>query len=84
MERSLLLRADATGISIVSGGQGHHFEVLGIPADYTDSEALAIVEAVRAAGVLPAPPGRGKAIRITWKAIVEKGIASGVLAEQDQ
>ncbi len=83
MERSLLLRADGTGAYIASAGQSHQFEVLGIPEDYTDSEALAIVEAVCAAGMLAPPADAGKPIRITWSALIEKGIAWGVLAEQD-
>jgi hypothetical protein len=61
-------------------------EVLGMPEGYTDTEALAIIDAVYGAGILEAPARGGTAggqIRITWAALVEKRIVAGVLAEED-
>jgi len=84
MTRSLLFAVDAMGgLRIASAGQAPLLEVLAIPSDYADAEALAIIDAVRSEGILQMPPGATKPIRITWSAIVERGIASGVLAEQD-
>lgn len=84
MTRSLLFAADAMGaLRVASAGQSPLLEVLAIPSDYADADALAIIEAVRSAGVLQMPPGATKPFRITWSAIVERGIASGILAEQD-
>ena len=61
-------------------------EVLDIPEEYTDTEVLAIVDTVYKAGVLKAPGRSGVAggpVRITWAALVEKGKAAGVLAEEN-
>jgi len=61
-------------------------EVLGIPEDYADAEALVIIDAVYGAGVLEARARGGTAggqIRITWAALVEKGIVAGVLVEEE-
>ena len=61
-------------------------EVLDIPEDYTYVEVLAITDTVYKAGILKAPGRSGVAggpVRITWAALVEKGMAAGVLAEED-
>ena len=60
-------------------------EVLDIPEDYTDTEVLAITDTVYKAGVLKAPGRSGVAggpVRITWAALVEKGMAAGVLGDR--
>jgi hypothetical protein len=61
-------------------------EVLTVPDDYTDSAAQQIAESVLLSGAIEnrARTGtRGGPIRITWAALVEKGIAVGVLAQED-
>jgi hypothetical protein len=61
-------------------------EVLAIPEDYTDEAALQITETVHKAGILEgrARAGtRGGPVRITWAALVEKGIGAGVLEQVD-
>jgi hypothetical protein len=61
-------------------------EVLTVPDDYTDSAVQEIAESVLRSGVIEsrARAGtRGGPIRITWAALVERGIAVGVLAQED-
>ena len=61
-------------------------EVLSIPDDYTDAAAQQIAESVLKSGVIEnrARAGaQGGPIRITWAALVEKGISVGVLEQQD-
>ncbi|MGA2612787.1 MAG: hypothetical protein ABSG38_04975 [Spirochaetia bacterium] len=61
-------------------------EVLTVPDDYTDASAQQIAESVLNSGVIenPARGGTGGgSIRITWAALVEKGIAAGVLAQEN-
>jgi len=61
-------------------------EVLTVPDDYTDASAQQIAESVLNSGVIENPPwagARGGSIRITWAALIEKGIAAGVLAQED-
>jgi hypothetical protein len=61
-------------------------EVLTVPDEYTDSAAQEIAESVLKSGAIEgrARAGtRGGPIRITWAALVEKGIAVGVLAQED-
>jgi hypothetical protein len=60
-------------------------EVLSIPEEYSDEAALLIAETVHKAGILETRArvgSRGGPVRITWAALVEKGIAAGVLEEQ--
>jgi len=62
------------------------FEVLGVPEEYTDEAAQQITETVHKAGVIVGRArtgNRGGPIRITWTALVEKGIAAGVLEQID-
>jgi hypothetical protein len=61
-------------------------EVLTVPDDYSDAAAQEIAESVLRSGAIEsrARTGtRGGPIRITWAALVEKGIAVGVLAQED-
>jgi hypothetical protein len=61
-------------------------EVLGIPDDYADDAVQTIAEQVFLSGAME---GRARAgahggpVRITWAALIEKGMAIGVLEEQD-
>ena len=61
-------------------------EVLGVPEEYTDDAAQQITEIVHKAGVIVGRArtgNRGGPIRITWTALVEKGIEAGVLEQID-
>jgi hypothetical protein len=61
-------------------------EVLSVPDDYPDEAALQITDTVHKAGILEirARTGtRGGPTRITWAALIEKGIAAGVLEQVD-
>jgi hypothetical protein len=49
----------------------------GIPAEYSDSEALEVLRALLAEGLIEY--GRAR-----WKTAVEDGIAAGVLAEESR
>jgi hypothetical protein len=85
MTRSLLFATDPTGtLRVVSPGRTPLFEVLAVPGEYSDEEALAIACAVHAAGCLQGLPGAGRPVRITWRALIEKGIACGVLEEKEE
>ena len=85
--RFLYFTTDETGeLCIASTIQRAIIEVLDIPEEYTNTEALAITDAAHKAGILRAPDRggvTGEPVRITWAALVEKGIAGGVLAEED-
>jgi len=61
-------------------------EVLSVPDDYTDAAAQQIAESVLTSGVIESRAragAQGGPIRITWAALVEKGISIGVLEQQD-
>ena len=61
-------------------------EVLLVPDDYTEAATGQIADSVMESGVIEgrARAGtRGGPIRITWDALVEKGIAAGVLEQED-
>ena len=85
--RFLYFTTDETGeLCISSTMQSTIIEVLDIPEDYTDVEALAITATVHKACILKASDRGGAAggpVRITWAALVEKGMATGVLAEEE-
>lgn len=85
--RSLYFIADESGeLCIASTMQRAIIEILDIPEEYTNDEVLAITDTVHTAGILKAPDRGGVAggpVRITWAAHVEKGMAAGVLAEDD-
>lgn len=84
---SLELATEATGKQCLACATRQVvLEVLDIPEDYTIAEALAIVEAVFQDGILPLPAqgeGEEEPGRISWTSLIEKGIAAGVLTEQD-
>ena len=87
MTRSLFFTADASGVLALATSMEHAIvEVLAVPEDYPDEAALQITETVHKAGILEvrARAGtRGGPVRITWAALVEKGIAAGVLEQVD-
>jgi hypothetical protein len=61
-------------------------EVLSVPEDYTDESALQIAESVFLSGVIESRARvgtQGGPIRITWEALVERGIEAGVLGQED-
>jgi len=61
-------------------------EVLTVPDDYTDDAVRLIAESVFNSGAIEGRArsgGRGGPIRITWAALVEKGMDAGVLAQED-
>jgi hypothetical protein len=85
--RSLYFTADPSGALALATSMEHAIvEVLAVPDDYPDEAALQITETVHKAGILEvrARAGtRGGPVRITWAALVEKGIAAGVLEQVD-
>jgi hypothetical protein len=61
-------------------------EVLSIPEDYENDSALQIAESVFNSGAIESrvrAGTRGGPIRITWEALVERGIEAGVLDQED-
>ena len=61
-------------------------EVLTIPDDYSDAAVQSIAESVLSSGAIKSPArsgAQGGPVRITWAALIEKGIAGGVLEEQE-
>jgi hypothetical protein len=87
LTRSLYFTTDPSGALALATTMEHAIvEVLAVPEDYPDSAALQITESVHKAGILEvrARAGtRGGPVRITWAALIEKGIASGVLEQVD-
>jgi hypothetical protein len=87
LTRSLYFTTDPTGALALATTMEHAIvEVLAVPEDYPDSAALQITESVHKAGILEvrARTGtRGGPVRITWAALIEKGIAAGVLEQVD-
>lgn len=85
--RSLFFTADSSGSLGLAKSMEHAvFEVLAIPDDYPDEAALQIAESVHKAGILETRARTGTRVgpvRITWAALVEKGIAAGVLEQID-
>lgn len=85
--RSLYFTAGAEGRLAPATTMEHAvLEVLWVPNDYTETAALQIAESVLQSGVIEsrARTGtRGGPVRITWEALVEKGIAAGALAQED-
>lgn len=87
MNRSLFftLEGDAK-LGVATAMEQAVLEVLTVPDDYTDSAVQEIAESVLQSGAIEsrARAGtRGGPIRITWAALVERGIAVGVLAQED-
>ncbi len=87
MTRSLLFEIQVDGkLGTAADMEKAVLEVLAIPDDYTDASALLVAESVLNAGAIEnrARDGtRGGPIRITWEALVERGIAAGVLVQED-
>ena len=87
MIRSLYFTIEPDGtLGLAKAMEQAAFEVLGIPEEYTDAAAQQITESVHKAGILVARArvgARGGPVRITWAALVEKGIAAGVLEQVD-
>ncbi len=87
MNRSLFYTVGVDGKLMAATTMGHAvLEVLAVPDDQADASALEITESVLQSGVIEnrARAGtRGGPIRITWEALVEKGVAADVLALED-
>ncbi len=87
MTRSLFFTTDDAGALALATSMEHAIiEVLAIPEDYADDAVQQITESVHKAGILDvrARVGtRGGPVRITWAALIEKGIAAGVLEQID-
>ena len=87
MNRSLFFTVGDDGKLRAATSMGHAvLEVLAVPDDHSDASALEIAESVVQSGVIEnrARTGtQGGPIRITWAALVEKGIAADVLALED-
>ncbi len=87
MNRSLFFTKEADGTLALATTMEHAIlEVLAVPDDYPDTAAQQIADSVYRAGILEARARtgtRGGPVRITWAALVEKGIAAGVLENQD-
>jgi hypothetical protein len=85
--RSLYFALDSSAtLSVATSMESAVVEVLSVPEDYTDEAALQIVDSVHKAGILElrARTGsRGGPTRITWAALIEKGISAGVLEQVD-
>jgi hypothetical protein len=79
-------RQDDGTLSLATSMEHAIIEVLSIPDDYTDGQAQQIAESVYKAGIIVGRArtgARGGPLRITWSALVEKGIAAGVLEQKD-
>jgi len=77
---------DDMNVGLATAMEHAVLEVLKVPDDYSDSAARQIAESVLRAGAIDsrARAGtRGGPIRVTWAALVERGMAAGVLAEED-
>jgi hypothetical protein len=85
--RSLYFTSGPEGKLALATTMGHAvLEVLSVPEDYTDDAALQIAESVINSGVIESrvrAGARGGPIRITWDALVERGIAAGALGQED-
>ncbi len=86
MSRSLLFsREEGTLLRLAPSMEHAVLEVLSVPEDYPDAAAQEIAQSVFASGAVEsrARAGtRGGPIRITWDALVERGMARGVLARE--
>ena len=86
MTRSLFFSIEIDGkLGTAAAMDNAVLEVLAIPDDYTDASARVIAESVLNSGAIEnrARVGaQGGPIRITWEALVERGIAAGVLAQE--
>ena len=87
MTRSLFFTIDSTGSLGPATAMEHAIiEVLSVPDEYTDEAAAMITESVHRAGIIETRArtgSRGGPVRITWAALIEKGIAAGILEQID-
>jgi hypothetical protein len=87
VNRSLFFTTGPEGSLVLATAMEHAIiEVLAIPEDYPDEAAQQITESVHKAGILEVRAragSRGGPVRITWAALVEKGIAAGLLEQID-
>jgi hypothetical protein len=85
--RSLYLSLDDSGALVHATSMEHAvIEIFSIPEEYPDEAAVQIAESVYKAGILETRKRagtRGGPVRITWAALVEKGISAGVLEQID-
>ncbi|MGA2762684.1 MAG: hypothetical protein ABSG17_04915 [Spirochaetia bacterium] len=88
MTRSLFFSMEVDGkLGAAATMESAVLEVLTVPEDYTNDSAQLIAESVLNSGAIEnrARAGsRGGPIRITWAALVEKGIAAGVLSQENE
>ena len=87
MNRSLYFGLEQEATLTPAAAMEHAvLEVLAVPEEYTDAAARYIAETVFNAGAIETRArlgGRGGPIRITWEALVERGLAAGVLDQED-
>ena len=87
MTRSLLFRIEVDGrLGAATAMENAVLEVLTIPDDYTNDSAQLIAESVLNSGAIvnrTRVGSRGGPIRITWEALLERGLAAGVLTQED-
>jgi hypothetical protein len=87
MTRSLYFAVQADGrLGVPATMEQAALEVLSVPEDHTGASVLEIAESVVKSGAiaLRARAGtRGGPIRISWAALIEKGLAAGVLEEEE-
>ena len=88
MNRSLFFaKGEDAKLGVATTMEHAILEVLTVPDDYSDSAVQEIAESVLGTGAIEARARlgtRGGPIRITWAALVERGIAVGVLAEEEE
>ncbi len=87
MNRSLLFAMEGKATLTLATAMEHAvLEVLTVPDEYSDSAVREIAESVLRSGAIESRAragARGGPIRITWAALVERGIAAGVLAHEE-
>ncbi len=86
MNRSLYFSLEREATLTPAAAMEHAvLEVLAVPEEYSDAAARQIAETVFNSGAIEtrARAGtRGGPIRITWDALLERGIAAGVLVQE--
>ena len=87
LTRSMYFSAEPDGSLGQASSMEHAIlEVQSVPEEYTDAMALQITDSVYKAGIIVKRArlgARGGPIRITWAALVEKGMEAGILANED-
>ena len=88
MTRSLFFSIQIDGtLGAATTMENAVLEVLTVPDDYTNDSAQLIAESVLNSGAIEnrARVGsRGGPIRITWEALLERGLAAGVLTQESE